>query len=147
MGKMGISTLASYKGAQIFEAVGISADVIDMAFRGTASRIEGIGFEVIAEETILRHEVGYPSRTETERLPVLPNYGNVHWRHGGEKHMWNPFTIAELQAAARAGDKTAYAVRQTRQRADPQGRTLRGLLKFGPARRSRSRRSNRPARS
>ena len=134
MGKMGISTLQSYKGAQIFEAVGISSEVIDVAFRGTASRIKGIGFEVIAEETIRRHEMGFPSRTETERLPVLPNYGNVHWRHGGEKHMWNPFTIAELQAAARSGDKTAYTrfAKLVNEQTHKEG-TLRGLLKFKPA--------------
>ena len=131
MGKMGISTLASYKGAQIFEAVGISSEVIDICFRGTASRIKGIGFDLIGEETIRRHEVGYPSRTEQERLPVLPNYGNVHWRHGGERHHWNPFTIAELQNAARTGDKTAYTrfAKLVNDTAHKEG-TLRGLLKF-----------------
>jgi glutamate synthase (NADPH/NADH) large chain len=131
MGKMGISTLASYKGAQIFEAVGISDEVVDVAFRGTASRIKGINFEIIGEETIRRHEVGYPSRTEQDRLPVLPNYGNVHWRHGGERHHWNPFTIAELQNAARTGDKTAYTrfAKLVNDQAHKEG-TLRGLLKF-----------------
>ena len=79
----------------------VSDEVIDVAFRGTASRIKGVNFDIIGEETIRRHEMGYPSRTEQERLPVLPNYGNVHWRHNGERHHWNPFTIAELQAAAR----------------------------------------------
>jgi glutamate synthase (NADPH) large chain len=108
MGKMGISTLQSYKGAQIFEAVGLSDAVVSRCFAGTASRIKGIGFDVIAEEAIRRHEVGYPSREETERLPVLPNNGLYAWRHNGEKHAWNPFTIAEIQQAARAGDKEAY---------------------------------------
>jgi glutamate synthase (NADPH/NADH) large chain len=109
MGKMGISTLQSYKGAQIFEAVGLSDAVVTRCFAGTASRIKGIGFSVIAEEAIRRHELGFPSREETERLPILPNNGLYHWRHDGERHAWNPFTIAEIQQAARAGDKDAYA--------------------------------------
>ncbi|WP_437225171.1 glutamate synthase large subunit [Planctomicrobium sp. SH661] len=133
MGKMGISTLQSYKGAQIFEALGLSPEVIDKCFRGTASRIRGIGFEILAEETIRRHEIGYPSRSETKALPVLSNMGLVHWRHGGEKHGWNPFTIAEIQQAARAGDKDAYKrfahlVNESNHR---QG-TLRGLMRFKP---------------
>ncbi len=109
MGKMGISTLQSYKGAQIFEAVGLSDAVVSRCFAGTASRIKGIGFAVLAEEAIRRHELGFPSREETERLPMLPNNGLYHWRHSGERHAWNPFTIAEIQQAARAGDKEAYA--------------------------------------
>ena len=131
MGKMGISTLQSYKGAQIFEALGISKEIIDKCFRGTASRIRGIDFEILAEEHLRRHEKGFPIRDESERLPVLPNMGLVHWRHGGEKHGWNPFTIAELQQAARAGDKDAYTrfahlVNDSNER---QG-TLRGLMRF-----------------
>src|SRR5205807_4858 len=74
MAKMGISTLQSYKGAQIFEAVGLSNDVVDLCFRGTASRIKGVNFEILAEESLRRHELGYPSRSES-RLPVLPNFG------------------------------------------------------------------------
>ncbi|MEZ6064698.1 MAG: glutamate synthase large subunit [Planctomycetaceae bacterium] len=133
MGKMGISTLQSYKGAQIFEALGLSPEVIDRCFAGTASRIRGVNFEILAQELLLRHEQGFPSRTETKRLPVLPNNGLVHWRHGGEKHGWNPFTIAEIQQAARAGDKNAYRrfatlINEGEQR---QG-TLRGLMKFRP---------------
>lgn len=133
MGKMGISTLASYKGAQIFEALGLGDDVIDICFRGTASRIKGVDFEVLAEEHLRRHELGFPTRNESEPLPVLPNMGLVHWRHGGEQHAWNPFTIAEIQQAARAGDKGAYKrfakfVNESEHR---QG-TLRGLLSFKP---------------
>ncbi len=131
MGKMGISTLQSYKGAQIFEALGLSEEVIDKCFRGTASRIKGVNFEILAEEHRRRHEQGFPIRDESDRLPVLPNTGLVHWRHGAEKHGWNPFTIAEIQQAARAGDKSAYArfsqmVNEGEQR---QG-TLRGLMRF-----------------
>ena len=104
MGKMGISTLQSYKGAQIFEAIGIDNEVIDRCFVGTASRIRGIGFDIIAEESIRRHEIGFPLR-EQSRLDVLPNPGLYQWRKSGEKHAWHPHTIAEIQQAARAGDQ------------------------------------------
>ncbi|OYW24773.1 MAG: glutamate synthase large subunit, partial [Planctomycetales bacterium 12-60-4] len=107
MAKMGISTLQSYKGAQIFEAVGLCEDVIDLCFRGTASRIRGVGFEILGEETLRRHSLGYPSREEN-RLPVLPNFGLFQWRATGEKHAWNPLTIANIQKAATQGDKGAY---------------------------------------
>ena len=131
MGKMGISTLQSYKGAQIFEALGLSDEVIEECFRGTQSRIQGVGFDVLAEEQIRRHERAFPSRHGSKPLRVLPNMGLVHWRHGGEKHGWNPFTISEIQQAARAGDQEAYRrfatlVNDSEQR---QG-TLRGLLRL-----------------
>ncbi len=130
MGKMGISTLQSYKGAQIFEAVGLNDDVVNYCFAGTASRIKGVGFDVLAEESIRRHEIGYPTRHQA-RLPVLPNPGEFHWRKSGEKHAWNPFTIAEIQQAARAGDKSAYD--RFSKLVNEQGNRdcyLRGLLKF-----------------
>ncbi|MGE3315439.1 MAG: glutamate synthase large subunit [Planctomycetaceae bacterium] len=130
MGKMGISTLQSYKGAQIFEAVGIDNEVVDLCFNGTASRIRGIGFDVVAEEIIRRHELGYPTR-EQVRLPVLPNPGLYHWRKTGEKHAWNPHTIAEIQAAARTGDRDAY--KRFAKRINEQTSRechLRGFLKF-----------------
>jgi len=131
MGKMGISTLQSYKGAQIFEAVGISSEVIEKCFRGTPSRIKGVDFEIIAEELLRRHELGFPTRTETERLPVLPNLGLVHWRKYGEQHAWNPFTIAEIQQVARSGDKDAYTrfADLINEHANRTG-ALRGLLQF-----------------
>jgi glutamate synthase (NADPH) large chain len=130
MGKMGISTLASYKGAQIFEAVGLNTDVIDECFVGTASRIAGVGFDVLGEEGIRRHELGFPTR-ETSHLPVLPNDGQFHWRKTGEAHAWNPFTISEIQNAARNGDRNAYKrfsdlVNEHNNKAC----FLRGLLKF-----------------
>ncbi len=132
MAKMGISTLQSYKGAQIFEAVGLNDDVIDACFRGTASRIKGVGFEVLGEETLRRHELGYPSRPENG-LPVLPNQGQFHWRRNGESHSWNPYTIAEIQAAARSGDKHAYKrfSKLVNEEATRKCQ-LRGLLKFKP---------------
>jgi glutamate synthase (NADPH/NADH) large chain len=131
MGKMGISTLQSYKGAQIFEALGLSADVVDTCFRGTASRIKGIGFDVLAEEQLRRHEHGFPQRMESGPPVGLPNDGLVHWRHGGERHGWNPHTIAELQQAARSGDRTAYTrfARLVNEGEQRQG-TLRGLMTF-----------------
>ena len=107
MAKMGISTLQSYKGAQIFEAVGLAQEVIDRAFAGTASRVEGIGFDVLTEEMRRRHEIGFPGRNVV-RIPVLPNPGDFHWRLGGDRHMWDPESIADLQFAARENSEEAY---------------------------------------
>ena len=87
--------------------MGLNKDVIKIAFRGTASRIKGVGLDVLAEELMRRHAIGYPDRDQT-RLPVLPNQGQFHFRKTGEKHAWNPHTIAEIQMAARTGDKNAY---------------------------------------
>jgi len=130
MSKMGISTLASYKGAQIFEAVGLAEEVIDKCFAGTASRIKGVGFEVLAEEALRRHAIGFPRRPE-QRLPVLPNVGEFHWRAEGERHMWDPQSIADLQIAARENSAEAYW-RFARHAAEEATRkcALRGLLKF-----------------
>src|SRR6185295_10525371 len=100
MSKMGISTLASYRGAQIFEAVGLGSDVIDRYFTWTPSRIEGIGLEEIAEETIRRHARAYPDVEIATNLP-LDAGGQYQWRRGGERHMYNPFTIAKLQESVR----------------------------------------------
>ncbi|MGB5811832.1 MAG: glutamate synthase large subunit [Polyangiales bacterium] len=128
--KMGISTLQSYKGAQIFEAVGLNKSVIDLCFSGTASRIEGVGFNVIAEELVERHARGYPVDDDF-RLPVLPNDGQFHWRANGERHMWNPETIANLQVAARANDASSYKKFAAYANDDARNRcTLRGLMRF-----------------
>jgi glutamate synthase (NADPH/NADH) large chain len=133
MGKMGISTHQSYKGAQIFEAVGVDEDVIERCFSGTASRIRGVNFAILAEEAIRRHEIGYPTRDQV-RLNVLPNPGLYQWRKNGEKHAWNPHTIAEIQQAARAGDQSAYD-RYSRLINETTTREchLRGLLRFKPS--------------
>lgn len=130
MAKMGISTLQSYKGAQIFEAVGLAEEVIARCFKGTASRIKGVGFEVLAEESLRRHEIGYPSR-EVVAIAELPNPGDYHWRAGGETHMWNPDTIANIQLAARTNDKDAYIkfAKFSNEEATRKS-TLRGLLTF-----------------
>ena len=128
--KMGISTLQSYKGAQIFEAVGLNEAVIDFCFEGTASRIQGVGFNVIAQELVERHALGYPGEEEF-RLPVLPNDGQFHWRAKGERHMWNPETIANLQVAARANSADAYKQFAEYANDDARNRcTLRGLMSF-----------------
>ena len=130
MGKMGISTLASYKGAQIFEAVGLASEVIEKCFVGTSSRISGVGFDVIAEEGIRRHEIGYPARRDEARS-ILPNDGQFHWRREGEAHAWNPHTIAQVQVAARTGSRDAYRQFAETVNKDAHRRCfLRGLLQF-----------------
>jgi glutamate synthase domain-containing protein 2/glutamate synthase domain-containing protein 1/glutamate synthase domain-containing protein 3 len=148
--KMGISTIQSYRAAQIFEAVGLEKALIDMHFTGTASRIGGVGLEVLATEALERHARAYPAPHDQ----LLPVGGVYAWRRDGEHHMWNPETIALVQHAVRAangnvgaamqGDREAYeAVRESpafekyREYAravneDAARRaTLRGLLEIG----------------
>jgi glutamate synthase (NADPH/NADH) large chain len=132
MAKMGISTLQSYKGAQIFEAVGLRDEVVERSFTGTASRIQGVGFDVLADEALRRHLLGYPSAAG-DRLSVLPNPGEFHWRADGERHMWDPLAIADLQVSARSDSRDAY--RRFAEHADCDARTrcqLRGLLRIKP---------------
>jgi glutamate synthase (NADPH/NADH) large chain len=130
MAKMGISTLQSYKGAQIFEAVGLRDEVIERSFTGTASRIQGVDFNVLAEEALRRHAIGYPEHA-VDCLPVLPNPGEFHWRAEGERHMWDPATISDLQVAARTNSVDAYKRFSAYVNHDNRTRcSLRGLLKF-----------------
>lgn len=130
MAKIGISTLHSYKGAQIFEAVGLGEDVIARCFKGTASRIKGVNLETLAEESLRRHEKAYPSR-DLVRLPILENPGDFHWRAEGEVHMWNPQTIADIQTAAKTNNRDDYKKFAKVSDDDSTRRaTLRGLLKF-----------------
>ncbi|TWU55458.1 glutamate synthase large subunit [Rubripirellula reticaptiva] len=130
MAKMGISTLQSYKGAQIFEALGLCDDVIDKCFVGTASRIQGVTFDILAEETMRRHKLGFPTKT-SDRLPALPNLGEFHWRAEGEKHAWSPQSISDLQVAARNNDEDAYWRFAHTINEDNRNRcTLRGLFGF-----------------
>jgi len=130
MGKMGISTLHSYKGAQIFEAVGLKNDIIDKCFKDTPSRVQGCDFSILAEEALRRHSLGYPER-EDGKILSLPNQGEFHWRAEGERHMWNPQVIAELQTAARSDSREAYRRFAKLVNEDARGRcTLRGLLRF-----------------
>ncbi len=130
MGKMGISTLQSYKGAQIFEALGLQDEVISRCFAGTSSRVQGVSFKVLAEELLRRHELGYPAR-EDGRLPVLPNHGEFHWRAEGERHAWTPDAIANIQVAARTNSRESYDQFAKLINEDSRNRcTLRGLLSF-----------------
>ena len=130
MAKMGISTLQSYKGAQIFEVVGLADDIVDRCFSGTASRIQGVNFKVLCEEMNRRHELGYPSR-EANIIPVLPNPGDIHWRKGGDTHMWDPTAIANLQLAARTNSSDAYwQFAEHANNVATRNATLRGLFKF-----------------
>ena len=130
MAKMGICTLHSYKGAQIFEAVGLADDIIETCFAGTASRVQGINFAVLIEESRRRHALGFPDRN-SERLPALPNPGDFHWRTGGDQHMWNPDTIFNLQLAARGNSQDAYASFADKANEESTRRcTLRGLLRI-----------------
>jgi glutamate synthase domain-containing protein 2/glutamate synthase domain-containing protein 1/glutamate synthase domain-containing protein 3 len=124
--KMGISTIQSYNGAQIFEAVGLGPGLIERAFAGTASRIGGIEIDVLAEETLEKHRRAYP-QAET----LLPVGGVYAWRREGEHHMWNPETIALLQHAVRHGGRPTYDEYAKLVNEDAAARaTLRGLLRF-----------------
>lgn len=107
MAKMGISTLQSYKGAQIFEAVGLSSDVIDKCFKSTASRIGGSNFDVLAAEALNRHQQTFNLDKTSDNF-VLPDPGYYHWRSGGEKHINDPEAIANLQDAAKTKATKAY---------------------------------------
>ena len=121
MAKMGISTLQSYKGAQIFEALGLGDEIINRCFVGTASRVQGVDFDVLETEAVRRHALGFGSGTA-----ILPNPGEFHWRSAGERHAWEPESIHALQVAARNNDTEAY--RQFAARMNADRRTLRGLL-------------------
>ena len=126
MAKMGISTLESYKGAQIFEAVGLAPEVMNKCFFGTASRIDGVGFDVLQSETQDRHQQAYNTDS-------LDNSGQYHWRSGGETHMWDPKTITNLQLAARNNDESAYwAFSKHANEQGTRNSTLRGLMSFKP---------------
>ncbi|XP_063220022.1 uncharacterized protein LOC134529642 [Bacillus rossius redtenbacheri] len=106
MAKMGISTLQSYKSAQIFEAVGLSDEVIDKCFKGTPSRIGGATFEVLAKEAYERHNLAYADHTPD--MMILRNPGIYHWRSGGENHINDPLSIGNLQEATTNNSKSAY---------------------------------------
>lgn len=128
MAKMGISTLQSYKGAQIFEAVGMGADVIDYCFRGTQSRIGGVSLEVLAKEGLERHGMVYGDHnTDTK---ILRNPGQFHWRAGGEGHINEPAAIAALQEATINENKNAYALYRDTTMKSVQLCALRGQLEF-----------------
>ena len=130
MAKMGISTLQSYKGGQIFEAIGLRDAVIERCFKGTASRIQGVDFDVIASETSRRHLIGYPENS-SDNSDSLPNQGEFHWRAKGEKHMWDPEAISNIQLATRTNNHETYAQFAEHMNRDSKTRcTIKGLLGF-----------------
>lgn len=104
MSKMGISTIQSYRGAQIFEAIGIGESVISDHFTGTASQLDGIDLDTIALEARMRHEQGY----QEELYKSLDSGSDMQWRKGGERHVYNPLTMHKLQWAARREDYSLY---------------------------------------
>ncbi len=127
--KIGISTLQSYRGAQIFEAIGLNHSVIDRYFTWTTSRIEGVDLEVIAKETILRHSHAFPDRDVNGH--TLDVGGEYQWRKDGEAHLFSPQTIHTLQQAVRTGDYELYKQYAKLVNEQNQQRfTLRGLLEY-----------------
>ncbi|WP_288787871.1 glutamate synthase large subunit [uncultured Fibrobacter sp.] len=103
MSRMGISTLRSYRNAQVFEIVGLSREVVDKFFTGTASRVGGIGLEEIAKEALMRWRSAIESKS-----PLLPSGGEYRYRKDGERHLWTPEAISNLQRAVRTGDQKRY---------------------------------------
>jgi glutamate synthase (NADPH) large chain len=132
MSKMGISTLQSYCGAQIFEAVGLEKTFVDTYFTWTASRIGGVGIDVIAEEVAQRHQRAFDHRTGGRS--ELESGGEYQWRRDGEYHLFNPETVFKLQHATRSGQYSIF--KEYTKLVDDQSRkraTLRGLLELTPA--------------
>ena len=130
MSKMGISTVQSYRGAQIFEAIGLNDDLVDPYFTRTPSRIQGIGLDIVEEETLQRHRSAFDDPF-VPGMQELDMGGQYQWRRHGEFHQWNPEAIAKLQYATRANDPRAY--REFAEDVNDQSRrmaTLRGLLEF-----------------
>ncbi len=104
--KMGISTIQSYQGAQIFEAIGLNSKVIDKCFAGTVSKLEGLDFDGIAKEVLVRHKIAFPETPNIQK--TLPDSGIYQWKRRGELHLFNPDTIYFLQQAVRKGDYNMY---------------------------------------
>lgn len=129
MSKMGISTLQSYKGAQIFEALGVDDSVVDRCFTGTATRIKGMTFELIAQDAFAFHEKGFPSR-DISSVPGLAESGEYHWRDGGEPHINDPVSIANIQDAVRTKNDKSYEAYSMSEYEQIKSCTLRGMLDF-----------------
>ncbi|MGA3007383.1 MAG: glutamate synthase large subunit, partial [Opitutaceae bacterium] len=131
MSKMGISAIQSYRGAQVFEAVGLRQDVVDHYFTWTPSRVGGIGLDVIAQEVLARHHAAFPDREVNGH--VLPVGGQYQWRNAGEFHLFNPESIHRLQKAVRTGSYATF--KDFSKLINEQAKnlcTLRGLLDFKP---------------
>ena len=131
MSKMGVSTIASYAGAQIYEALGLSSALVEKYFTGTPSRVEGIGLPEIAREIQARHDVGYPIDRRTQAHRTLAVGGEYKWRREGPPHLFDPETVFRLQHATR--QKRFDIFQQYTSRVNDQSRrlmTVRGLLEF-----------------
>ena len=129
MSKMGVSTVASYRGAQIFEAIGISKEVIDKYFTGTVSRLGGVGLDVIAEEVSRRHKLAYPPTGISPAHRQLAIGGEYQWRREGEPHLFDPETVFKLQHSTRTGQMDIF--RTYTEKVNEQSKrlmTLRGLF-------------------
>ncbi len=135
--KMGISTLQSYQGAQIFEALGINSDVVDAYFTGTVSRIQGVSLDQIAQEALLRHREGFPEEDRIAMDDLLKSGGDYAWRNDGEKHLFSPSVIRLLQHSTAANNKAQF--KEYANLVDSQSKdayTLRGLLEFSSGHKS-----------
>ncbi len=131
MSKMGISTVASYRGAQVFECIGLAPEVIDRWFTGTTSKLGGVGIDVVAEEVARRHAVAYPETGISPAHRRLNVGGEYQWRREGEPHLFDPETVFRLQHATRTGQYDVF--QQYTARVDEQAErlmTLRGLFSF-----------------
>ena len=131
MSKMGVSTVASYTGAQIFEAVGLGRDVVDACFTGTSSRLGGVGFDVLAEEVLAHHRRAFPADGVRANHRSLVTGGEYQWRREGEVHLFNPQTVFRLQHSTRQGRYDIF--KQYTEAVDSQAHrlaTLRGLFTF-----------------
>ena len=129
--KMGISTLQSYLGAQVFEALGINSDVIDEYFTGTVSRIQGLSLDQIAQEALLRHREGFPEANRIAVENLLPTGGEYSWRNDGERHLFSPTVIRLLQHSTASNNTDQF--KQYAKTVDDQSKeafTLRGLLEL-----------------
>ena len=132
MSKMGISTVQSYRGAQVFEAIGLNKEFVDEYFTWTASRIGGIGLEEVAAEVSVRHHNAFPERPA--KKPDLQWGGEYQWRRDGEYHLFNPETVFKLQHATRSGQYQIF--KEYTDRVNNQNEhlaTLRGLFEFNNA--------------
>ncbi len=128
--KMGISTLQSYRGAQIFEAIGLNKQLVEKYFTGTPSRIEGVGLDVLAREAARKHAFAFEA--ENEYSTELDTGGNYHFRANGELHLFNPLTVSKLQHAVRSDDGFGTFQEYTKaiDEQNKQFSTLRGLMEL-----------------
>ena len=129
MSKMGISTLQSYKGAQVFEAVGLADEIVDKCFTGTTTRIQGTDFEALYRDLERFHESAFPDRTQEDSILVRSD-GQFHYRDGGEAHLNTPASMVNLQIAARTNSREAYKEFSRITNEQNKAVTLRGQLKF-----------------